>query len=69
HIIDVKSTDGIAAFIGFLKHFFRCYQWHNLTLPLKIIKICIKSIFTNLPFYYILISGENQVANKNFRKK
>ena len=28
HVVDVEGTDGIAAIIGFFKHFFCRNQWH-----------------------------------------
>ena len=28
HIIHIKSADGIAAFVGFFKHFLGCYNTH-----------------------------------------
>ena len=29
HVVDVESTDGVAAVIGLLEHFFRGYEWHS----------------------------------------
>ena len=31
HVVDVESTDSVAAFIGFLKHFFCSDKWHVIT--------------------------------------
>ena len=31
HVVDVESADGIAAVIGFLKHFFCSNEWHVIT--------------------------------------
>ena len=31
HVVDVESTDGVAALIGFLKHLFCSNKWHVIT--------------------------------------
>ncbi len=31
HIVYVKSTDSVFAGVCFFEHFFRCYEWHNIT--------------------------------------
>ena len=31
HVVDVESTDGIAALVGFLKHFLCSDKWHVIT--------------------------------------
>ena len=31
HVVDVESTDGISAVVGFLKHFFCSDEWHVIT--------------------------------------
>ena len=56
HIVDVEGADCIAAVISLRKHFFRSYKCHFQS-PYE---FCVKSIFTNLLFYYILNPSQNQ---------
>ncbi len=47
HVVDIESTDGVTAFIGFLEHLFRVDEWHNVQLLL--ICLPIQGIWLPLP--------------------